>query len=892
MNGVVIKAGGSSLSGARNIENVADITIDHYLANLDVGLNAVMSAFGVEPGKKDGKKEPKVTDILLTGANYVLNGNLEKALGEIAKVRKIHYGIVDELVLDRKLAIDKNLVDANLSKLEQIARDTLDQLNQGTAIEREKLLDMFAASGELISTPIVAAVVQRKLEAMFSDLESKLQSSGLRRRERRIYEQLKACEGQYVVVVEDPGTAGFVTDSKFTNATLLDRSLETEIANYHRSLRERNRNRIIFYPGFVGRDENGNRTTLGRDGSNVTAIALAAAIGAQEIIIYSDKDGILLVDERIRPSKIAEHLSYSEVTQLAQNGGMKVLQENSLEILRKTGAKPKIYVRNSFNPENPGTLITPEPIKARSSMKGIGVLSNLKDGQGHEVAHVTVCGEGLGNSNHDISKIKTLLGLVYQEPEWYASHPLVITGDTIQMAVRQQDVRRVVDLVYNQLKRLNIVLYGLGDIGLEFLKRVKERYDELGLNVVGVLDTSGVYAKLGGFSSEDLESMIAQRSAGKKIKDMKINGAVYTQDRNFKNVYGMGTGDFVVVDATPDENMDSTMLHALSLGASGISVNKKPYAKDPTGTRNQDWLRKNVDKLFSAMFDNRLFIRGTVGADLGVHGTLLDILAENPPYVTVQVCFSGRLGYTYAELERGITLSQAVQASIDHKITQSNSFEDYSGLGVLEKVIILWRTIARKYGIDIFDCVINHERFIDAAIKRYEQKNGKGTFPMEDINQLDSEQFVQRLRLLDGSFAELQAEAGKDYLLKYVGEISYNTKTGMYSINVGLKKVPKDSAFGRLKGKDNIVLFGVAGEPSEDNAIVVGPGSGAGIEETASAMMHDLDEISKIVRGESPGRQISYVKYKPIMRVYDKVAPLHSQETLRMEAARRASQTV
>ncbi|MBX3198856.1 MAG: aspartate kinase [Labilithrix sp.] len=114
---------------------------------------------------------------------------------------------------------------------------------------------------------------------------------------------------------------------------------------------------IAVVAGFQGVDEHGDITTLGRGGSDTTAVAVAAAIGADACEIYTDVDGVYTTDPNVCPSarKISK-ISYEEMLELASLGA-KVLQIRSVEIAMKYGVP--VHVRSSFN-DSPGTWVTGE----------------------------------------------------------------------------------------------------------------------------------------------------------------------------------------------------------------------------------------------------------------------------------------------------------------------------------------------------------------------------------------------------------------------------------------------------------------------------------------------------------------------------------------------------
>lgn len=114
---------------------------------------------------------------------------------------------------------------------------------------------------------------------------------------------------------------------------------------------------IVIVAGFQGVDKDGNITTLGRGGSDTSAVAVAAAIKADVCEIFTDVDGIYTTDPRIVPEATKmEKVSYDEMLEMASLGS-KVLQIRSVEFAKKYGVV--VHVRSSFN-DNPGTLVTKE----------------------------------------------------------------------------------------------------------------------------------------------------------------------------------------------------------------------------------------------------------------------------------------------------------------------------------------------------------------------------------------------------------------------------------------------------------------------------------------------------------------------------------------------------
>jgi aspartate kinase len=141
---------------------------------------------------------------------------------------------------------------------------------------------------------------------------------------------------------------GIVTDSAHTKAKILD-------VKVGRMLEELDKGSIVIVAGFQGVSLDDQITTLGRGGSDTTAVALAAALGADVCEIFTDVDGVFTADPRIVPEarKLA-HVSYDEMLEIAATGA-KVLQLRSVEFARNYGVV--IHVRSSFSEEE-GTWIS------------------------------------------------------------------------------------------------------------------------------------------------------------------------------------------------------------------------------------------------------------------------------------------------------------------------------------------------------------------------------------------------------------------------------------------------------------------------------------------------------------------------------------------------------
>ena len=170
----------------------------------------------------------------------------------------------------------------------------------------------------------------------------------------------------YKAVAFSGRKAGIHTNSVFTKARIED----IDAAAIKKELKK---GVIVVVAGFQGVDKRGVVTTLGRGGSDLSAVAIAGALKADLCEIYTDVDGVYTTDPRIEPkAKKLDKISYDEMLELASLGA-KVLQNRSVELAKKLNVQ--IITRSSFN-NNEGTLITKEETMEQALVSGIALDKN------------------------------------------------------------------------------------------------------------------------------------------------------------------------------------------------------------------------------------------------------------------------------------------------------------------------------------------------------------------------------------------------------------------------------------------------------------------------------------------------------------------------------------
>ncbi|MDA0772819.1 MAG: aspartate kinase [Cyanobacteria bacterium] len=191
----------------------------------------------------------------------------------------------------------------------------IDLANQACPGCSGRELDMLLATGELVSISLTAMTIQRL---------------------------------GHPAVSLTGWQAGFVTESSHNRARIAE--IKCDRINKHLDLGE-----IVIVAGFQGITEDGEVTTLGRGGSDTSAVALAAAFEADRCDIYTDVDGVFTTDPRlVKEATMLSHISYEEMIELASLGA-KVLHPRSVELAKKYNID--LRVRNSFNSANEGTRV-------------------------------------------------------------------------------------------------------------------------------------------------------------------------------------------------------------------------------------------------------------------------------------------------------------------------------------------------------------------------------------------------------------------------------------------------------------------------------------------------------------------------------------------------------
>jgi len=345
---LVMKFGGSSVATGENIRHVSEIVAKHAKNNCRIAV--VVSALA------------GVTNSLLEVAEQAKRSDEKHIQTFTTELSKKHLSVIESAISSKTIQ----------KEVTQVTEDTIAELEKvltGICYVGEltpKSKDYVLSFGERLSVPIVGgAMKDRKLETQcFTGKE-----------------------------------AGIVTDSNFGEADPLMNFTTHLIRERLSPLLEKGV--IPVVTGYIAADQNGVVTTVGRGGSDYTATILGVALGADEIWIWTDVDGIMTTDPKIVPSaKMLPQLSYQEAAEMAIFGA-KAMHPRALEPVIKENVP--VRIRSVFHPENQGTLITREPdLNAKEVVKAVAMI--------RDVAMLNVSGAGMVGAPGSYAKVFDVLG--------------------------------------------------------------------------------------------------------------------------------------------------------------------------------------------------------------------------------------------------------------------------------------------------------------------------------------------------------------------------------------------------------------------------------------------------------------------------------------------------
>ncbi len=803
----VLKFGGSSISNADRIRHVG--TIIRQRQQEDECLAVVLSALG------------GVTNKLLILAESAARGQNIEALFQ--DLENHHSRIISELLPEN----DQNL-RSRLEVYYSELKSDLDYISEEKQLSSQTL-DKFLSYGELLSTEIIA---------------NYLSQNGI------AAEQLDA---RKVVLTDDHYGHAYVHYQKSYN----------RIRSYCKD-----RDRLQIITGFLGATEAGETTTLGRSGSDYSASIFGAALNASTIEIWTDVNGILSADPSIvKDAKTISHLTYEEAMELAHAGARVIFPPTMIPAKYK---QIPIVIKNTLNPDHPGSLITQmrkiigEKAVGISSISGISLLRLQGAGM------VSIHGIN-GRIFSALAKEKISVLLVSQafseHATCFAVNPLLVQSairvlerefavemknhyidririeDKLSMvAVVGEGMRHtpgisgtVFSTLGNQEVNIIAIAQGSSERNISFiieddevdraLKALhQEFFDESKAGVDLFLTGVGtVGSELLSILGESKQGQICLKGVAssrkmvvgdhaiepqKAVKHLMQSNDAFVLDEFLDGVLNHSRQK-VFVDCTASESLSKQYPWILEKGFSIVTANKIANTFD----------YKFYQSLREKASENGVsfFYEANVGAGLPVISTLKNLLSTGDKIISIEGIFSGTLSYLFNTLTPDIPFSQLVREAKAKGFTEPDPRQDLNGLDVARKLLIL----ARETGAELELEDIKIESLLPQG--------------SESIESVDA--FLAHLANFDDEMkTRLENAENKDQKLRFIGKFEKG------QASVSLQAIGREHPFYELQGSDNIIAFQTARYP--DQPLVI-KGAGAGAAVTAAGVLGDIQNCIK-----------------------------------------------
>jgi aspartokinase/homoserine dehydrogenase 1 len=575
--------------------------------------------------------------------------------------------------------------------------------------------------------------------------------------------------------------------------------------------------KITIITGFCASNHKGQTTLLGRNASDYSAAIVAKFTGCESVELFGDTAGILSADPDYVPgANSITKLSFSDAIQLAKSGSG-VLHPRTIEPLIGTN----INLRLSDIHEHGNTLIcsnikqrvqsfiaTWSPVANPKLSKTPDLPVQLKRWQNNQ-PQASLISVFLADHLDVKACLNTQLQLAKNAGINVLQYKHFIHQKNLAFSIHRQDLERFTRLAHSALHPLHqetavAIIGASGKVGRKTLQLLlsesKNLYAENGtqLRIVAICNSKNIlWCKRRETNAEDL----LQRLSDQPVLN-------HSAESLLKELSGQCFDKLVVVDASASSDIAALYERFLAKGIAIVTPNK---------LANSAGIERfaNLKQLANKQLTPYLY-ETTVAAALPIIKPLLDLRRAGDKPIRIEAVLSGTIAYVLDRIQQNIPFTQAIEEAVNQGYAEPDPLQDLSGEDVARKILILLRT-----------CGIEVER---AQIKLIPLQIGdtSGLLP-NNVNQL----WQERVSLAQSTAKRLC------YVASFINQ----------TVTVNLKEVDAHSAFYRLRGTENALIY--QSEIYNDTPLTItGPGAGIGV--TSAGVFTDV-----VAAAESLSRRAS-----------------------------------
>jgi len=812
----VMKFGGSSVGNAGRIRHVLDIVKES--AARDRNLVVVLSAY------------QGVTDQLIETSRLAARSD-KQYLNNLRSIKKRHLETLAELVSSRRRGAAESFIRDRLADLSEVLH--------GVYFTKEltnRTLDYVMSFGEILSTYTIAEA---------------LKGGSLR---------CEFVDSRLLIKADDTFGAGKVKyDLTFHN-------IQSHFRR-HRGLQ--------IACGFIASTTDNDTVTLGRGGSDFTASLFGAALGAKEIEIWTDVDGVMTADPRkVEKAFSILRMTFEEAMEMSHFGA-KVIHPPTMQPALDRNIP--IRIKNTFNPGFSGTLVGKRDPSGRFPIKGISSID--------EIALLRIQGSGMvgpaGIGRRIFSALAkkdiNVLMLTQASSEYSlclavlpkdAAAAKILIEDELRYEIKDHQIEgvliedrlSVVAIVGENMRKttgisgklfqalgkngINVVAIAQGSSELNISTVVAKTDEAKALNALhDAFFLSGtkslhVFIVGTGLIGGTLLKQIAQHRQfllRTQYVDVKVQAIANSRKMLFDGIgsFGQHWRERLRTEGAPMnllefvrrmKNMnlphsvfvDCTASQELVKQYHGILQSSISIVTPNKKANAGDWTRYEQLHETALKHNVRFLYETNVGAGLPIINTMNDLVAGGDRILRIEGVLSGTLSYVFNSFAEGRLFSEIVREAKTQGYTEPDPRDDLNGLDVGRKLLIL----AREAGYPL--------QFKDIRVK--------SLIPRSLLRAHSVEEFLQKLRTIDAHYEHQRLSAAREgKVLRYVATFAEG------KAQVSLQPIGPDHPCYSLSGSDIVIALTTVN--CRDHPVVI-KGPGAGADNTATGVFADIIRIS------------------------------------------------